>query len=711
MVQSNHDHDDTDLHSLLEDAIDFAIYKVTIDPESPYGGRVDMVSQSIKDIVGIENPYLFETWFENIHPDDLERITAANQRSWAKGVRYDESARFFNERKGHWVWVRTISTPVFRSDGKLTHFHGLILDISQQKQTVAELEHHNALENLILSLSTRFIRYPSLEIDTAIAEALCAIGEFTAVDRAYVFAYSDDQQMMSCTHEWCRSGIEPQIQNLKEIPVEALPWSNQILLNGDLLHIPSVANLPDIARNEKIEFEDQGIKSLLAVPMIFQGKVTGLLGFDSVRSEKSWDADSSNLLQVVGSIIVNAQENKMAQESLRKAHDELELRVIERTEELKRANDNLRTEIEQRKRAENLLQISQALYSEVFEQTPLQIFVVEVLPDNHFRVLRTNPAHQRGSGLLPDQIWGKTIEELVIPEVATAINQHYIDCLNARQPIEYEEQGPSPYWNVERIRTFRTTIAPVFDQQGNVIRLIGSSEDITEQKKAETIILERAREQAIAAERGRLARDLHDAVTQTLFSTTLTAEVLPKIWEKNPEAGQTKLAELRELTRGALAEMRTLLLELRPDTLADSKLEDLLSHLTNAFIARARVPIQLVMNGDCTLPLNVKIAFYRIAQEALNNIVKHADPDLISISLTCQSTHIELAIADDGQGFDPDQMTGTDHHGLRIMRERAEEVGASLVINSQINQGTSILLKWSEDGASENNPPNEEHND
>jgi signal transduction histidine kinase len=261
---------------------------------------------------------------------------------------------------------------------------------------------------------------------------------------------------------------------------------------------------------------------------------------------------------------------------------------------------------------------------------------------------------------------------------------------------------------VERIRTFRTTLAPVFDQQGKVIRLVGSSEDVTEQKQAEKIIMERTREQAINDERGRLARDLHDAVTQTLFSTTLTAEVLPKIWEKNPQAGQKKLAELRELTRGALAEMRTLLLELRPDALADAKLEDLLQHLTNAFIARIRVPIQLQVEGACELPLDVKIAFYRIAQEALNNIAKHADPDLITVSLHCQPAQIELAIKDDGQGFDPDQMIGTDHYGLLIMRERAEEAGASLEINSQINRGTSILLTWRVDPASDSNPIDED---
>jgi signal transduction histidine kinase len=108
------------------------------------------------------------------------------------------------------------------------------------------------------------------------------------------------------------------------------------------------------------------------------------------------------------------------------------------------------------------------------------------------------------------------------------------------------------------------------------------------------------------------------------------------------------------------------------------------------------------------LPLEVKIAFYRIAQEALNNIFKHADPDQISVSLICQTTQIELEIADNGRGFDPDQVLGSDHHGLRIMQERAEEVGAKLEINSQIDQGAHIRLKWPLDPGEDRTPKYEE---
>ncbi|HSM25164.1 MAG TPA: PAS domain S-box protein, partial [Anaerolineaceae bacterium] len=531
--------------SLLEEAIEFAVYQIAIDPTHPYGGRVIMFSPSLKEIAAIDDPWNFEFWFINIHPDDKQRVMEANHRSWTESVRYDETARHYNGAKGEWNWVRTISTPVFDAENKLSHFTGLVLDITEQIVAHDELKYREAFENLLLSQATKFINLEPNDLDEAVNAALRDIGEFTGVDRSYLFTFSDDRKTMSCKYEWCAPGISPHIHQLNNILVADRPWSNNKILKAEILYIPSVNNLPEEARNEKLVFQLQNIKSLLAVPLVYQGNISGFFGFDSVQAEKTWSNDSVALLQMVASIITNAQENKKAHKSLLAAYDDLERRVSERTMQLETANFKLQKEIDQRKQAEESLQISEALYSEVFDHSPLQLFVVEVLPDGHFRALRTNPAHQKNSGS-PEQVWGKTIEELVIPEVAASINQHYLDCIKAGHTIEYEEQGPTPYWDRENIRTFRTTVSPVYDNQGNVVRLVGSSEDITDQKTAQKILLEQERAEAVSNERGRLARELHDAVTQTLFSTTLTAEVLQKIFEKNPQAGYEKLEELRE---------------------------------------------------------------------------------------------------------------------------------------------------------------------
>jgi len=156
------------------------------------------------------------------------------------------------------------------------------------------------------------------------------------------------------------------------------------------------------------------------------------------------------------------------------------------------------------------------------------------------------------------------------------------------------------------------------------------------------------------------------------------------------------LGELRELTRGALAEMRTLLLELRPTTLIEVELSDLLRLLTAAITGRARVPITLEMEGDSPMPPDVKIAIYHVAQEALNNVAKHARARHAAITLHRQPEAVDLTIADDGNGFIFERVK-PEHLGLNIMRERAEAIGAQLTIQSQPDQGTTVTLHWPND--------------
>ncbi len=198
---------------------------------------------------------------------------------------------------------------------------------------------------------------------------------------------------------------------------------------------------------------------------------------------------------------------------------------------------------------------------------------------------------------------------------------------------------------------------------------------------------------AVTAERHRLARELHDSVTQTLFSTALIAEVLPGLWEKDPEMAQRRLQELRELTRGALAEMRTLLLELRPSALAEVDLPTLLRQLAEATTARARIPVQVTVRGEGTIPSEVKEVAYRVAQEALNNVVKHAQAPGAQVELTLGAEGLVLAIYDEGRGFEPDRIPAG-HLGLSIMRERAEAIGGILHVMSQPGQGTTVRLQW-----------------
>jgi len=243
----------------------------------------------------------------------------------------------------------------------------------------------------------------------------------------------------------------------------------------------------------------------------------------------------------------------------------------------------------------------------------------------------------------------------------------------------------------------------IFDKDGRLSEILCTGIDRTEQKRTAEALALQAQEKVAAAERQRLARDLHDAVTQTLFSASLIAEVLPRLWDRDPEEGRRRLEELRQLTRGALAEMRMLLLELRPTALTEVGLADLLRQLTEAATARARLPVALTSEGPCHVPTDVQVAFYRVAQEALNNVVKHSGATEASLRLSCDGESAELAISDNGSGFDMNAVSA-EHLGLRIMKERAEAVGAGLRIESTGGQGTRIVINWPghEKGAGQN---------
>jgi len=198
----------------------------------------------------------------------------------------------------------------------------------------------------------------------------------------------------------------------------------------------------------------------------------------------------------------------------------------------------------------------------------------------------------------------------------------------------------------------------------------------------------------VLEERQRLARNLHDAVNQSLFSAGLIAEVLPRLWDQDQELARQSLEDLRRLTRGAMAEMRALLAELRPSTLTDAELGDLLRLLGNAFTGRTNIPANLTMVGQGVLPAEVQVAIYRICQEALNNIAKHAKAGLVDINLKHEDASIELSIRDDGRGFDPEQPAASGHYGLSMMHERANAVGVLLAITSQPGHGTELTLRW-----------------
>ncbi|MBP1734701.1 MAG: putative signaling protein [Deltaproteobacteria bacterium] len=205
----------------------------------------------------------------------------------------------------------------------------LVSELSEMRQRVAFLEKtrsaHDHAEvalkraedtlKLILNLSTNFVILSSDEIDEGIDDVMKIVGEFAGVDRFYMFEFSDDDNVIHNTHEWCAHGIEPLIQTRRVVPASKLPpFISPIWDLG-------VVNIPDLPKTTKRNNKGRGIlaQSIIIVPMVYNISLMGFLGFESIREKKMWPESIVSLLKIVGETFVNALVRKRTEDSLRES--------------------------------------------------------------------------------------------------------------------------------------------------------------------------------------------------------------------------------------------------------------------------------------------------------------------------------------------------------------------------------------------------------
>lgn len=433
--------------------------------------------------------------------------------------------------------------------------------------------------------------------------------------------------------------------------------------------------------------------------------------------------------------------------SLHSQQAHLERLVVHRTAELQNTNQQLEAEVDRRtraeaalaKRAEEELQQSEARFQAMYNQSVIGIGILgldgkildanatvcrllgrsleelqkirftEVIHpedrahggDEFFQMLkgerdsyRIERRYIRGDGSI---FWANVIVSMILdldgkPRFAVGMMEDTTEKKQTEKELK-ESQAQLASQEAEYLHNLeQRVIERTYELTGTNQRL---QEEIAQRQRVEQALAEKAAEEAVIAERTRLARDLHDAVTQTLFSASLIAEVLPDLWDINHDEALKSTDELKQLTRGALAEMRTLLLELRPAALTQARFEDLIKQLAEALIGRARLPIQVQIDGERKLPPDIQVALYRIAQEALNNVAKYAQASQVDVHIMYSASGVHLEIADNGIGFELNQGKPTSL-GLRIMRERAEAIEAELSIESHPGQGTRVAVTWME---------------
>jgi len=782
-------------------------------------------------------------------------------------------------------------------------FHVSWRDISRRREAEEALVYRRALENLITTISSAFINLPAEDIPVGLQSALADLGTFVNADRSYIFIYQGGH--MHNLYEWCAEGVAPQIDRMQNVPVAAMRWSNDQIRRGEILNTPRVLDLPLEAQAEKDEFAEQGIQSVLVVPMERRGEVVGFIGFDAVRQPRNWPDEVVGLLRIAAGIIANVLDRRDAEIALREANARLENRVQERTQQLeqrRRVAEGLRETL-------SIINSNQVLYDTLdylIEQATIVMQAdagtlysldmqakcgrleasFNVLEDNVRRTgfdLESTPGQEalsiiarrtpavvhwdetvieavrsdsnvpedirqlrlmvvekfRGSVSVPifvrDEPFGvlllyyadaqKLVEldfapaTILADQAALAIenarlhqstrekhaeaeqrrrvaeglreglavlnsDQSLDDILEfvVRQAVTLLETDGGALYLLDQCKEMlyvgasyglKATYTALEIPVGGAItgRAVALGEPValpdmhaasdllqtyitkpdmphgwvaalkqlkhdynavisipmrtrdkiygavtlyykeSQQFSDDVIALavafagqtalvienarlrDRIREAAVVEERNRLARDLHDAVTQTLFSASMIADTLPDLWDIDRIDAQQQLNRLGQLTRGALAEMRSLLIELRPARLIETDMRTLLQQLIDAAQGRSKVKIDLSMQGLCDLPGDVKITVYRVAQEALNNIMKHARAKNVFVSLRCDEHTITLQVLDDGCGFDPGTIK-VGHFGVGIMQERAAAIGATFFLDTHPGEGTDIQMSW-----------------
>jgi PAS domain S-box-containing protein len=363
--------------------------------------------------------------------------------------------------------------------------------------------------------------------------------------------------------------------------------------------------------------------------------------------------------------------DRLSPEDIQTLLHELQIHQIE----LELQNDELR-------KAQDALEVAHRKYSNLYEFAPLGYFTL----NQAGLIEEVNLAGATLLGTARRYVINRPFSEFVYPE------DQDIYYLNLRRFF-----GTPATLSID-VRLLKQDHTPIYvrlvclviqNDETKTPQALIMATDLTELKQHE----EEAQILAATQERERLARDLHDAVSQTLFATALTAETLPRLWDRSPERVRGQLVLLHQLSKGALAEMRALLLELRPTALLEADLKSLLNQLVDAIKSRKHIAFSLDIQPDLVLPPPVRLVFYRIAQEALNNVVKYARAKHVTIRLVYAEACLELLIQDDGRGFDLERVLPTSL-GLKIMRERAEAIGASLTISSEIMEGTCVKVVW-----------------
>ena len=467
-----------------------------------------------------------------------------------------------------------------------------------------------------------------------------------------------------------------------DVALTSMPLVSRVLREG---HARIVADVQPHALPPAVQalIAVPQVQTVMLIPLVIRGSVLGCMVITVDQASRTWTPDNLSVAELIASDVAAAIENTHLYHHAVAARERLTL-LHHAAQALSRAS--LDPE-----------QVYDALYQATSQVVPSAGFCITVIDaaqmDAHDVYLVDRTGRQSGNHY---PLAGSFAAAVLARNQAVRIDniRAWGPPLPAWQPLDEHEAVPS-------------CVAVLLRGSAEVIGVLcvhrertytEEDVDLLELLAAHAAIaLEHARRYqeagavAVSAERQRLARDLHDSVTQTLYAISIVAEALPRLLERDLPAATRHVAALRGTTLGVLAEMRGLLFELHPPTLASTSLPVLIQQVAAVLRSRARLPVDVTVHGEIHLPTAHTIGLYRIAQEALNNSARHAHAAQVEVVLEAAVDDVILIIRDNGTGFDPDTVP-PDCMGLRSMRERAQALAADFVLESVVGQGTQVTV-------------------
>ena len=662
--------------------------------------KLESVLFELKDVVwAVTFPELKSIFFTPSAEDlfEIKMETIMKDNSWILPLIYEKDRYIFHEiiqeaskkkefsrelrlktTSGKIKWILVKGRLTEEESGAL-RLNGILSDISERKKTEELLEAQENLKNILIELSTTYINMDLEEVDEKIQASLKRIGKFVDADRAYVFSYNLEAMTCSCEYEWCGKGIAPQIDNTQKVSLDELPEWVDAHRRGESFLVPEVKALKERGMEHLQEIlEEQGIKSLISIPMVFGKDLLGFVGFDSVRHSHDYSQKEVDLLFVFAQMLINVQNRKQS-----------ELRVTQQEEKFRNIISNM------------------------------SLGLLEV--DNEETVLHANQTFCEMAGINMEDLIGSKATDLLMTEESKKTLLKKSASRKTGLSDSYELQYKKP--NGE-LRWWHISGAPNYNDNGQLIGSIGIHLDITAQKNLEKELI-RQREEA---EKSRRSKELFFANMSHEIRTPMNAIV-----GMGEQLAKTSLSENQKSYLSAIQVSANHLMVVLKDILDLSKLEagkmtlEVIGFDLREVLRRAQKMMApkaeekglefTIREFDPKIASILKGDPFRINQIILNlvsNSIKFTKKGKVTIACRLIEDHdqvqvVSLEVEDTGIGMDTDFISGeiakyvqedtsiTRKYGgtglgLSITKELINLMEGDMRITSKKGEGTQIHI-------------------